>query len=706
MDSPFLDDSFFIKWSQLVPEAIEPDISAALEEAEANIAALTTDVPEAADLTFENTLGALETATEKLYSAWGKVGHLDSVRNNDAQREAYNAMLPKVSEFGTGISLNAELYARIEAYSTTDEAKSLTGAKKRLLDETLADFRENGAALPADKKERLEEVQAELAQITQKFSENVLDSTNAWELIVTDESRLAGLPKTAKATLRGNAKAKDLGTDDEPVWRIILQVPSYFPVLEYCHDASLRKEVWEGSSAVGAEGKYDNTALIWDILRLRQEKAEILGKANFADKILERRMAKTGQAALDFTEELYEKCVDAFKAENDELRQFRADETGEPVDDFEPWDVTYWAERQRKAKYAFDDEDLRPYFAIDQVLSGMFEIAQQVFGITIDRRDDAAFAQPGSGDLDGKDVPEVWHPEVKFYNIKDSENGAHLGSFYADWHPRESKRGGAWMNYLMTGEPATHSTPRGPHLGLICGNMTPSSDGVPALLTHNEVETIFHEFGHLLHHLLGEVEVKSLNGVNVVWDFVELPSQIMENFCWDRRSLDLFATHYETGEVIPDELFDKMVAARNYRAGNAMMRQLGLGKMDLELHINHATAGPDADLDALVRDDILDGYLMKLKTQPPSMARRFSHLFSSPTGYAAGYYSYKWAEVLDADAFTKFADAGVLCPVVGKAFREEVLSKGNSADAAELFRNFMGRDPDVNALLVRSGLVA
>ena len=688
---PFLVPDFQIRWSTLVPEAVEPDIRHALTLARQNIEKICTQDHAAA--TYESTFLAFENAAEQLNDGWGRLDHLDSVCDSPAQREALGKMLPEVTDFYSSLALNDRLWAVIKAVGGSAEIATLPAVQQRFVEETLADFRNSGADLPAAEKERIAAIEAELSKITKEYSEHVLDSTNAWELVITDETKLAGLPESALAGAASNARAKG---HDGPAWRFTLQFPSMFPVMQHLHDESIRRQVWEASSQIGSAGEFDNSTLVWQILTLRHEKAVILGHPHFADLTLLRRMAKNGGTALGFIENLHARVQPSFLAEHKQLAQYKAAKSGQPIGQLEPWEVAYWAEKQRQENYDFDEEALRPYFPVDGVMAGMFEIASRLFGISI-RQLNTVFYPPGTGPaILPEGVAEVWHPECAFYEIHDSKTSAHLGSFYADWHPRESKRGGAWMNSLHTGALGE------PHLGLIIGNMSPPVDGKSALLTHSEVETIFHEFGHLLHGLLSQVEVKSLSGTNVPCDFVELPSQIMENFCWDRESLDLFARHFETGDTIPEELFMKMIAAKNYLNASAFMRQLAHAKLDLELHI-HLADFLGKDLDA-VDCEVLADYLAPLNTQSPSMMRRFNHLFSSPTGYAAGYYSYKWAEVLDADAFTRFQQEGILNPETGHAFREHILSKGNSVAPDELYRRFMGRDPELEPLLVRAGL--
>lgn len=680
--NPFLDSSFHIRWSALAPDRIEPGIGEALERAQAAIDAIA--ARPAAEATYANTFLALENATEELTQAWGKVTHLQSVADSPELRAAHNAVLPKVSAFFARIPLNAELWQRLKAAAQTSEAKALTGVHRRFVDETMAEFRQAGADVAPEQRARLEVLQTELSQLTQRYSENVLDATNAWQLVVEDEARLAGLPEHAKAAARRSAESKGLAG-----WRFTLHQPSQEPFMVYLHDAALRREMWTAAVGVGASGAQDNTALIARVLALRAEKAALLGKAHFADLVLERRMAKDGARALAFLEDLRERARGAFDRECRELEEFKAAETKQPRARLAPWELAYWSEKLRRSRYDFDEEWLRPFFPMDQVIAGLFELCQRVFGLRIQER------PAGDG--------ETWHPEVKFYDVRDRD-GRQVGSFYADWHPRESKRGGAWMNYLITGGPRADGT-RAPHLGLICGNLTPPSPGKPALLTHREVETIFHEFGHLLHHLLGEVEIKSLNGVNVAWDFVELPSQMMENWCWERESLDLFARHHETGATIPAELFAKMTAARTFRAATATMRQLSLAKMDLLMHTRTAEFASEADVEPRLRAAI-EECLVPTEPPGPTIVKRFTHIFSDPVGYAAGYYSYKWAEVLDADAFTRFKREGIFNAETGAAFVRHILSRGNSADPAELYRAFMGRDPDLGALLQRCGLAS
>jgi len=676
----FLDSSFHIRWSELSPELISPAIEVALARAQALVDAIV--ALDFAAVNYGNTFLALENATEELTAAWSKVTHLQSVADSPALRDAHNAMLPTVSAFFASIPLNAGLWTRLKAAAETPVARALTGIHRRFLDETVADFRQAGADLPAEKRSRLEALQTELAQVTQKYSENVLDATNAWQLVVTDEARLVGLPAHAKAAARRGAEGKGLAG-----WRFTLHMPSLEPFMTYLADDALRREMWRAAATVGGEAPHDNSSLISRILSLRGEKAALLDKAHFADLVLERRMAKNGSRALAFMEDMETRAQAAFVRECRELEEFKAKQTGQPVGRLAPWEILFWSERLRQSRFDFDEEILRPYFPMNRVVSGMFELVGRIFGLRVSERP--------TGE------PQTWHTEVKFYDVNDAR-GRHVGSFYADWYPRESKRGGAWMNYLITGGPRSDGS-RAPHLGLMCGNMTPPTDGKPALLTHREVETVFHEFGHLLHHLLGEVEIKSLNGVNVAWDFVELPSQIMENWTWERESLDLFARHHETGATIPDEIFTKMTAAKNFRSACVTMRQVAFAKMDLLMHMRTAEFAGEADVETKARAAVAN-CLIPTEPPAPTVVKKFTHIFSDPVGYAAGYYSYKWAEVLDADAFTRFKREGVFNAKVGAEFVEKILSRGNSADPAELYRGFMGRDPDLNALLARNGL--
>ncbi len=686
MSHPFLDPSFHVRWSTFRPEFIKPDIEEALRRGEERIAAIKKQPAEGA--TFTSTFLALEDATEGLAQAWGYVSHLDSVSNSPELREAFNEMLPKVTAFYARLPLEPELWGLLKAVAGSPEIKTLGKPHQRLVEETVAAFRRSGSDLSPEQKLRIEVIQQSLAEKTQKFAENDLDSTNAYELLIDDPTRLEGLPESAREAARESALKKGHGTEEAPVFRFTLQAPSLMPALQYLKEGSLRRELWEAASAIGHKPPHDNTEILREILRLRAEKAQLLGYTHFPDFVLERRMAKTGAAALAFVENLYEKTKPVFDAENAELEAYRTEKTGESGP-LAPWDQAYWAERLRRERFDLDEEELRPYFPLNQVLRGLFTICERVFSIRVNERI--------------ADKPEVWDPDVQFFDVYDAQSDRHLGSFYTDWFPRETKRGGAWMNPLLHGQSDAPDA-RTPHLGLMAGNMSPPVGKTPALLTHREVETVFHEFGHLLHHILGDVPVKSLNGTNVAWDWVELPSQIMENWCWERSALDLFARHHKTGEPLPEDLFEKMLSARTFHAARAQMRQLSLAKIDLELHHN-PTHFLEGNLDAALRE-VLEGYLAPSPIPAISIARRFTHLFGSSTGYAAGYYSYKWSEVLDADAFSRFRNEGILSPEVGADFRRHILSQGNAEDPAVLYRRFMGRDPNPEALLERLGLLS
>jgi oligopeptidase A len=676
LPNPLTEINFRIPFDGIRAEHVEPAVDQLIEDARARLEAV---AAAPAPRTFDNTMLVLDRLTDRLDFAMSVVRHLESVATTPELRAAYNAIQPKASAFYSSIPLHAGLWKAIKEYAETAEARALHGPRRRFLDKTIESFRRHGADLDPAGKKRLEEIDVELTNLTTRFSENVLDSTNAFELLIADEARLAGLPDTARAAARQSAESKG-----QAGWRFTLQAPSYIPLMTYLDDAGIREQVYRAYNARGSAPPHDNRDLIRRALELRREKARLLGYADFGDFVLADRMAKSGARAQEFLDDLEVKTAPSFRRENEELAAFRRSLEGPDAPPLRPWDVAYYAEKLRKALYDFDEEALRPYFPLPRVMEGMFAIYSRVFGIRV---------------VETQGMP-VWDPAVRYFEVRDAANAGLLGAFYADFYPRENKRGGAWMDFLITGGP--HDGRHEPHLGLICGNLTPPVGAKPALLTHNEVETIFHEFGHLLHHVLSRAELRSQSGTSVAWDFVELPSQIMENWCWQRESLALVAGHYETGDPLPDELFAKMDRARTFRAANGQMRQLGFGMADLALHrLYDAARDPDP---VVYTRRILERFSAAPLDQDHSMITGFTHLFSDPVAYAAGYYSYKWAEVLDADAFTRFKNEGIFNERTGREFRESILEAGDTEDPGVLFRRFMGRDPDPRALLERCGL--
>jgi oligopeptidase A len=505
----------------------------------------------------------------------------------------------------------------------------------------------------------------------------VVDATNAFELMVEDERTLAGLPASARQMARASAESKG-----KPGFRFTLQAPSVIAVLTYLDDAGIRRAIWQAYNRRAADAPHDNGPLIAEIVALRAEKARLLGKADFSDLVLEDRMAKTGAKAEAFIHDLTERTRAAFARETEELTAYRRELEGADAPPLMPWDVGYYAEKLRAARFEFDEEELRAYFADQKVLEGLFAIASRLYGVRFEERKETA-----------------WDPSVRTFAMRDGDRA--LGHFYVDLYPRENKRAGAWMASLVTAGADADGT-RVPNVALFCANATPPHGDGPALLTHDEVTTLFHEFGHLLHHMLSSVEVRSLAGTNVAWDFVELPSQIHENWAWEREALDLFAHHVETGAAIPEPLLEKMRRARTYRGASMQMRQLGFATVDLMLH-RHFDPRKDGDVLTWARRTMAPFAPTPLP-EGFAMLASFTHLFSGAVGYAAGYYSYKWAEVLDADAFSRFLERGIFDRATGQAFKDAVLSRGDAEDPMALFVRFMGREPALEPLLVRTGI--
>jgi len=677
--NPLLDTERLPAFSKIKPEHVVPAIEQLIAD---NRKLLDELLDKNSRYSWENLIEPFEAASDRLSKAWSPVSHMNSVVNTDALREAYNACLPKLSEYGTEVGQNERLYRAYQQIHDSPEFARLSQAQQKTIKDALRDFKLAGVSLPEDKKRRFKEINQRLSELSAKFEQNVMDATDAWSKLITDEAELAGIPATAKANFRQNAERKG-----QQGWLINLEFPSYYPVLTYADNRALRRELYEAYTTRASEigpnaGKWDNMPLMEEILKLRHEKAQLLGFANYAELSLATKMAGSTQEVMDFLNDLAARAKPKAEEELRELKEFAAKEFG--ATELEAWDVGYYSEKLRQSRYQVSQEDLRPYFPVNRVINGLFEVVRRLYGLEI-------------AEVEGVDT---WHKDARFYSIRDQQ-GDVRGQFFIDLYAREKKRGGAWMDECRVRR-RTAAGLQLPVAYLTC-NFTPPVGDEPALLTHDEVETLFHEFGHGLHHMLTKIDVGAVSGINgVPWDAVELPSQFMENWCWEREALDMFARHYQTGEKIPEDLYQRMKAAKNFQSAMQTVRQLEFALFDFRMHLEYDPARGGRIYEIL--DEVRDQVAV---VRPPATNRfpnGFGHIFSG--GYAAGYYSYKWAEVLSADAFSRFEEEGIFNRDTGESFLRNILEQGGSRDAMELFVAFRGRKPTIDALLRHTGLAA
>jgi oligopeptidase A len=692
-DNPLLIGKGLPPFATIKPEHIVPAMTQLLAELEVELARLEAEVQP----TWSSLVEPLDRLTERLSWSWGIVGHLMGVKNSPQLRTAYETVQPQVVQFLNQLNQSKPLYEAFKALRASEVWDSLENAQKRIVDAAIRQAELAGVGLEGEKRDRFNAIQLELAELSTKFSNNVLDATKAFSLTLTNKDEIDGLPPSLLSLAASSARAagEENATAEDGPWRITLDFPSYFPFMQHSKRRDLRQKLYQAFISRASSGELDNAPLIERILQLRLEKAKLLGFNSYAELSLANKMAPNVEAVEALLEELRRVSFDAAVKDLEELKAFAAAKGAEEANDLKHWDISFWAERQREEKFAFSAEELRPYFPLPQVLDGLFALVKRLFGVTIAAADGQA---------------PVWHEDVRYFQIAD-ETGEAIAYFYLDPYSRPAeKRGGAWMDDCIgrakIAETNGTFTTRKPVAYLVC-NQTPPVDGKPSLMTFNEVETLFHEFGHGLQHMLTRVDYAGAAGINnVEWDAVELPSQFMENWCYHRETLLGMAKHYETGEPLPEHYYQKLLAARNYMSGSAMLRQLHFGLVDLELHHRYQPGSNESVNE--VRNRIAKTTTVLPPLPEDAFLCSFGHIFAG--GYAAGYYSYKWAEVLSADAFNAFEEAGLddlqALTATGKRFRDTVLALGGSKHPMEVFKSFRGREPSTEPLLRHSGLAA